>query len=199
MWLALRQTVNKGGYSTMNPRKALWHSSSSPYIPLLYVCLLCMILFSPFPFICIPDLVADGTVVVGIHDRNLHCSTSDIQAIAGCDVEQIPVLLLAIQQTAHINLPLSLHEGQTKHAPRVPPWRLYRWRLNTTQQRKRWGCIATDAWTNWKSYSYTRWISIGSPPFHSHPYTHTHTHTHTHTRTHAHTHTDDAGTLWHNQ
>lgn len=70
-----------------------------------------------------PDLVADGAVIIGIHDGDLHSGAGNVQAIAGCDVEQIPVLLLAIQQAAHINLPLSLHLGQAEHAPRVSSWR----------------------------------------------------------------------------
>lgn len=71
----------------------------------------------------LPDLVADGAVVICIHDGNFHGSAGDIQPVAGRDVEQIPVLLLTIQQTAHINLPLPLHQGQAEHAPRVPPWK----------------------------------------------------------------------------
>ncbi len=78
-----------------------------------------MISFHWFPFVCIPDLVADGTVVIGIHDSNFHRSASDVQAVAGCDVEQIPVLLLTIQQTAHVHLPISLHQGQAEHTPRI--------------------------------------------------------------------------------
>lgn len=93
---------------------------------LLYGCLLCIFLLRSFPSVCIPDLVADGTVVVGVHDGNLHGGAGDVQAVAGRDVEQIPVLLLAIQQAAHVDLPLSLHERQAEHAPRVSPWKSYR-------------------------------------------------------------------------
>lgn len=83
----------------------------------------------PFPFLFVPDLVADGAVVIGIHDGNFHCSAGDIQAVAGRDVEQIPVLLLTIQQTAHINLPLALHQGQAEHAPWVSPLKRIKLRI----------------------------------------------------------------------
>lgn len=100
-------------------------------------CLLCMFSFHPLPSIRIPDLVADGTVVIGIHDSNLHCGASHIQTITGCNVEQIPILLLPIQQTTHVNLPLSLHEGQAENAPRVSPCRSHRREIGIlTQQGK---------------------------------------------------------------
>lgn len=74
---------------------------------------------------CIPDLVANGTVVIGVHYGDFHRRPGHVQAIAGRDVEQIPVLLLTVQQATHINLPLSLHQGQAEHAPRISPWRAH--------------------------------------------------------------------------
>lgn len=84
------------------------------------LCLVCSTML-----VCIPDLVADGTVVIGIHYGDFHRSPGDVQAIAGCNVEQIPILLLTVQQAAHVDLPLSLHQCQAKHAPRISPWRAH--------------------------------------------------------------------------
>lgn len=47
--------------------------------------------------VLLSDLLADGAVIIGIHDSYFHCGASYIQPIAGGDVEQIPVLLLTVQ------------------------------------------------------------------------------------------------------
>jgi len=93
---------------------------------------------------CVPDLVADGTVVVGVDDGDFHRGVSDVQAVAGRDVEQVPVLLLPIQQTAHVHLPLPLNQSQAKHAPRVSPWKMKQLRGLRSQDRVEHGLDTTE-------------------------------------------------------
>lgn len=62
------------------------------------------------------DLIADGAVVIGIHDSDLYAYAGYKQAVTGCDIEQVSILLLSVQRPFHKDLPLPLNRSQPKHS-----------------------------------------------------------------------------------